>query len=255
METLFIGRNRIRLNETGSTNNYAAELMRQADMPEGTLITAEFQSQGRGQRSRIWQSEPGANILCTYVLKPVFLPLTYQFTLNKAVTLAVLRTAELFVPGSFLRIKWPNDLLMEGRKMAGILIENTISGSHIVRSLAGIGFNVNQTDFGDLGDHAASLKSELGSDIPLDDVQDALSSALEAVYLKLRSRKVYQIEDEYDAYLWGADEWHHFGKAGELCILRCETDGRLVTMNRNEEIQLWDHGSLKFPPLRHDNAE
>lgn len=255
METLFVGRNRIRLNETGSTNNYAAELMRQADMPEGTLVTAEYQSEGRGQRSRTWQSEPGANILCTYILKPVFLPLEHQFTLNKAVALAVLHTAELFVPGSFLRIKWPNDLLMEGRKMAGILVENTLSGRQIVRSLAGIGFNVNQTQFGALNNAAASLKTELEQIIPLEHVQDALSGALEAVYLKLRAGKFTFLAEEYDAYLWGRNEWHHFGEAGELCILHCDTEGRLVTQNRDEEIQHWEHGSLKFPPLRHDNAE
>ncbi len=222
-------------------------MMRQADMPEGTLITAEHQQEGRGQRNRKWASEAKANVLCTYILKPGFLSLDQQFALNKAVALAVLRTAEVFVPGSFLRIKWPNDLLMEGKKMAGILIENTLAGRQIVRSLAGIGFNVNQIDFGALQHEATSLKADLQQNIPVEHVQDALSTSLEALYLKLRAGKISQISDEYDSYLWGLHEWHWFGKAGELSIIGCDSAGRLMTTNRGGEKQCWEHGSIEFP--------
>ena len=222
-------------------------MMRQADMPEGTLITAEHQQEGRGQRNRVWISEPGANVLCTYVLKPRFLPIEQQFALNKAVALAVLRTAEVFVPGSFLRIKWPNDLLMEGKKMAGILVENTLSGRQIVRSLAGIGFNVNQTEFGALQNEATSLKADLQQSIPVEHVQDALSASLEALYLKLKAGKFSQISEEYDSFLWGLNEWHVFGAAGELSLVGCDAAGRLITINRKGEKQHWEHGSLEFP--------
>lgn len=246
METLFIGRNRIRLKAVASTNNYASELIRQHGISEGTLITAESQTAGRGQRLRPWHSQPGANILCTYVLQPRFLTINQQFLLNKAVALAVLDVVETLCPGSFLRIKWPNDILLEGRKLAGILLENTLQAGQIVRSLAGIGLNVNQTAFPPDLPFAHSLARELGTTLPLDSVQDRLSVQLEKYYLRLRRAEFSAIESAYDQHLFGIHQWVNFPETGPLQILGCDTLGQLRTRNTQQLEQRWQHGQLTW---------
>lgn len=247
VETLFIGKKQIHLNETVSTNNYAAEILRQVGAIEGTVITADYQSQGRGQRERHWQSAPGENLLCTFILKPTWLQIDQQFLLNKAIALAVHDTADAFSPGSFIRIKWPNDILLENRKLSGVLVENTVQSGQIVSTLAGIGFNVNQMSFEEGSGKPVSLKLELGVSIDLKHVLETLSSFLEGWYLRLKSGKFDQIEKAYDTALWRKDEWQLF-KSGEEQfegkIIGSDTMGKLKIEKRNAEVKSFSHGEI-----------
>jgi BirA family biotin operon repressor/biotin-[acetyl-CoA-carboxylase] ligase len=205
VKTLFIGRNRIRLDGVDSTNNYAAEMLRQVGTTEGTLITANYQTAGRGQRSNAWQSEAGKNILCTYILKPTWMAVDRQFALNKAVALAVQRTIQSFCVQKSVRIKWPNDVLVNDSKVAGILIENTVSGGQIVSSLAGIGMNVNQQQISIDGKKVISIADVLKHSVSLDALQDELSAQLEAVYLRLRNGNDKPIAQEFSEVLYKRD--------------------------------------------------
>lgn len=127
--------------EVASTNLTA----REGGCPAGTLVTAEYQTAGRGQRGNRWQSHAGENLTFSVVLEPGFLVAEEQFCLSKVASLALTDTlADL---GVAARIKWPNDIYVGDRKIAGILIENDLSGSVIRRSILGIGLNVNQTSF------------------------------------------------------------------------------------------------------------
>jgi BirA family biotin operon repressor/biotin-[acetyl-CoA-carboxylase] ligase len=247
VKTLFIGRNQIHLIETASTNNYAAEMLRQVGTMEGTVITADYQLEGRGQRDKAWHSSPGDNLLCTFVLKPTWLPLNRQFILNKAIALAVHDTADAFSPGSFIRIKWPNDILLENKKLSGILVESTIQSGQIVSTLAGIGFNVNQENFGEGSGKPVSLKLELGVSIDVKHVLETLSSFLEGWYLRLKSGKYDQIEDAYNAALWKRDEWQEFTFEDEKFegkIVGCDAMGKLKIEKRNAEIKSFSHGEI-----------
>ena len=247
VETLFIGKKQIHLNETGSTNNYAAEILRQVGAIEGTVITADYQLHGRGQRERHWQSAHGENLLCTFILKPTWLQIDQQFILNKAIALAVHDTADAFSPGSFIRIKWPNDILLENKKLSGILVENTVQSGQIVSTLAGIGFNVNQMRFEEGSGKPVSLKLELGVSIDVKHVLDTLSYFLEGWYLRLKSGKYDQIEDAYNAALWRKDEWQEFTLEDEKFegkIVGCDAIGKLKIENRNGEIKSFSHGEI-----------
>lgn len=249
VETLFIGRNHIHLSETASTNNYAAEMLRQVGTPEGTVVTTDYQSSGRGQRSNTWKSSPRENLLCTFILKPNWLPLKDQFQLNKAIALAVYDTAEAFCPGSFIRIKWPNDILLENKKLSGILIENAIHAGQIGSTLAGIGFNVNQENFGEGTGKPVSLKVELGVNVSIKHVLDVLSSFLEAWYLKLKAGKFEMIESVFNDALWKKDEWQLWQVKDEVLegkIVACDHDGRIVLVDKSNREFRFSHGEISL---------
>ncbi|HRF80543.1 MAG TPA: biotin--[acetyl-CoA-carboxylase] ligase, partial [Flavobacteriales bacterium] len=129
-----------------STNKTAAELLSLSKVQHGAAIVAREQTAGRGQRGRVWTSEPGADLTMSIVLKPERLRAEDQFVLGKMAALAVAEVVRGLVPG-VVRIKWPNDVLVEREKVAGILIKNEIVGELVQSSVVGIGINANSSGF------------------------------------------------------------------------------------------------------------
>jgi BirA family biotin operon repressor/biotin-[acetyl-CoA-carboxylase] ligase len=154
---------------------------------EGTVVITDSQSEGRGQRQNSWVSEAGLNLTCSLILRPVFLAAKDQFILSAAVALAVAETIDhFFDEQEQIKIKWPNDILVNGQKIAGILIENTLRKTNLETSIVGIGLNVNQIDF-PTEINATSLKQLTDSDIQIETVLDGLCSNLEKYYLQIRN--------------------------------------------------------------------
>ena len=127
--------------EVTSTNDIA----REGDYTHGDVVVADVQTAGRGQRGNRWESAGGANLTFSMVLRPTFLAVADQFLLSEAVALAIVDMLGDY--GITAQVKWPNDIYVDGRKIAGILIENDIMGAAMSRSIVGIGLNVNQTEF------------------------------------------------------------------------------------------------------------
>jgi len=202
MDTLFVGKRIIRLDSVDSTNNYAATLIQSENVAEGTAIMAGFQTSGRGQQQQTWVSAPSENILISFVLYPEFLTGSNIFLLSKGFSVAVWNTLIPYLPGNSLQIKWPNDILANGRKIAGMLIENSFSGTRCVASVLGLGLNVNQTVFPE-GVVATSLKTLTGLNHDLNAVITDLCHNLEAQYLRLRAGNYAVIEQEYLSKLYG----------------------------------------------------
>ena len=254
METLFIGRNRIELDNVDSTNNYAASVIQNQRLPEGTVIRANFQTGGRGQRGHIWESEPNMNLLCSIVLYPGFLDIRVQFLLNKTIALAVFNTVKEILPSAFISIKWPNDILLNERKLSGILIENTITGSQIVSSLAGVGINLNQTVFNDIKSNAISLKQVLNQTISTEEILAILCSQLEGLYLQLKFGNHQQLEQDYQNALWKKDELVDFWVEGKLFpafLKRVDQQGRLVVKAESDQVEYaFHHGEIEFSQKR-----
>lgn len=247
VKTLFIGRNQIRLNCIDSTNNYAAQMLRQTSISEGTLITSNYQSAGRGQRSNVWQSEPKKNILCTYILKPTWLGIERQFTLNKSIALAVFRAIRKYYESSDLKIKWPNDIFIGNRKVAGILMENVVAGSQIVSSLAGIGINVNQQNMSIDGRNVVSIADVIKQPISLDLFQDELSSQIEAVYLCLRRGNDEKIDQEFTLELFKRDEECMFETPAGLqrfIVRKVSSHGLLIVEDMEGNTLQFNHGEV-----------
>ena len=249
-KSLFIGSTTIRLERVDSSNNYARELVR-AKLPiEGTLIVADEQTDGRGQRSNSWVTEPKTNLTCSYILRPAFLAAKDQFMLSAAVALAVYETVSAFLPQNDVRIKWPNDILVDGRKIAGILIENSLRGSNIDYSIVGVGLNVNQTDFPkELKATSISVLSE--TETVLEEVLDQLNTHLEKHYLRLRQGNLQQVLSDLNRSLFGFNEQRLLkinGEDEQVTILGARPSGELQLQHQDGSNTLHQHHEIGWNP-------
>ena len=236
--TLFIGKVYHRFDEIASTNDYARELLAKSKPPEGTVIRAASQSAGRGQYGSRWLSAPGENLLMTIILYPTWLSANEQFHLSEAVALAVLDEVRLQIrrpqgpPLLRATVKWPNDIYLNDRKTAGILIQNTLSGSFLQSSIVGIGLNVNQREFPPEAPKATSLYLTSGERTDLDALANRLFAYVEQRYLQLKNGHTAALRSEYLQNLYGLGEHRTFTRANgsrfEGMIQRVADDGRLV---------------------------
>jgi BirA family biotin operon repressor/biotin-[acetyl-CoA-carboxylase] ligase len=144
---LSIGHAFIELGSVDSTNNYAMACATAGSASHGTLYFAHDQWAGKGTRGRTWTSKPGENIILSAVLEPVALVSSQAFALSACVALACQDLFSRYAGNEATRIKWPNDLYWGDRKAGGILIENSFRGDRWAFAVAGIGINVNQTEF------------------------------------------------------------------------------------------------------------
>jgi len=136
------GQRVIELDETDSTNSYAARLLHDQVPEEGTVIFTGGQTAGKGQRGSTWESEPFKNLLISYILYPGFLNIQDQFLLNQAIAIAILETLQSLTTAKIV-VKWPNDILINGKKVAGILLDAEVQGNSLCQIIIGIGVNSN----------------------------------------------------------------------------------------------------------------
>lgn len=191
--TLFIGKNVVFVPECSSTNDLANKLA-QSSKGEGTVVITNRQTAGRGQRGNSWQAAPEQNLTFSIIIRPIFLAIKDQFFLTVITALGVhdyLKNKAL----EKVQIKWPNDILVNDRKICGILLENQVQGTLITTSIIGIGLNILQEDFGVL--NATSLKKETGSIFSLPDELSQLLSFIESRYLQLRQGKCSDLLQDY----------------------------------------------------------
>lgn len=133
------------IKQTQSTNQLLRELLRETDLPEGYVIRTDFQTAGKGQPGNSWESETGKNLLFSILLYPEHISLNEHFIVSQLVSLSIINALNEFAEG--FCIKWPNDIYYFDKKIAGILIENSLQGTHIKSSVIGIGLNINQKAF------------------------------------------------------------------------------------------------------------
>lgn len=163
IDTEWVGRNLVFHRETGSTN-LDAKMLADEGAVTGTLVVADMQTAGRGRRGRDWVSPAGKDIYMSLLLRPLCRP-EKASALTLVMALAVLEAIEEIVPGC-IGIKWPNDIVMNGKKICGILTEMSaeLDGIHYV--VIGVGINVNQTEFDEeLRERATSLMIETKSTV------------------------------------------------------------------------------------------
>ena len=151
----------IELESVDSTNNYAMARIHEGLASDGLVCLARYQWAGKGQRGKSWLSEAGQNLIMSLVIEPAPLNLSRQFLFSAAVALG---TLDLFhsVDLPNCRIKWPNDIYLNDRKAAGILIESVIQGKTWPFAVVGIGMNLNQASFPAEIPNAVSLKQITG---------------------------------------------------------------------------------------------
>lgn len=202
-KTLFIGKNLIHVPTCGSTNDLAISLLQQAQAAEGTVVITDHQTAGRGQRGNQWQAEAQQNLTFSIVLRPLFLPVKDQFYLTICTALAISDYLQAKALPD-VKIKWPNDILCQKKKICGVLIENQIQGQSIVSSIVGIGLNIKQQSF--QSSMATSLYNVTKQEYSLPEELLQLLSYVEARYLMLRSGKKNDLLQNYLSNLFQLNE-------------------------------------------------
>ena len=204
----FFTDNYIKLDSATSTNNFAYNLLKSGKIKEGTVVTALHQSKGQGQMGLKWESEHGKNILMSIVLSPDIL-LKNQFHLNICISLALHDFAKKYFKKE-PKIKWPNDLLVDRKKLAGILIKNIVKSSTIKDAIVGIGLNVNQIKFKKYSLQATSMKKLLNKEFDIEELQKELLDCIELRYLQLKRKEFVKIHEEYVAVLYDFNQWRYY---------------------------------------------
>jgi BirA family biotin operon repressor/biotin-[acetyl-CoA-carboxylase] ligase len=237
METLFIGSNLIFLPEVDSTNSYAIELLKNVNLPEGTVIHTANQTSGRGQRGNVWNTLPGHNLTLSVILKPGFLELKDQFRLYQISALACYDVmTEILDQSQFdIKIKWPNDILVNEKKIAGILIENIVNNTTINFSVIGIGINVKQGEF-DEKINATSLQILTKTELNLEAILRLLCKYLEKYYLLLRNAKYSELSELYLQHFYGLNQWRDFevGNRKETLLVKGISDKGLLLLQTKQ---------------------
>lgn len=239
------GQTIISLNTVDSTNNYAANMVQAGEAAEGTVVMAQFQENGRGQRGRFWQSAHGANLLMSIILRPEGLLAMQQFSLSQVIGIGLVNYLKFKQINAL--IKWPNDIYVNGKKIAGTLIENSIRGDKIEYSVAGIGLNVNQVDFENEA-IATSIKAETGEHAFPDIVLKELLPYLENAYRELLFDSVLRT-NAYYRFLMGYNQLMQFqsdGKIFNAFITGVGPTGKLMLTNLHGEKSEWDFQQIKL---------
>ena len=201
----------IRLNEVDSTNNWLKA--NGAAYGHGTVVTAAAQTAGRGQRGNSWESLPGANITMSMLIEPRDVTASQQFAVSEVVSLAVVDTLREFLGDDApVAVKWPNDIYWNDRKICGILIENVLCGTRILRSVVGIGLNVNQREFLSDAPNPVSMYQIAGHEFDVEEVLQILSQNIMGYcgeYLS-SSEGMEQLHGLYMRNLWRREGLHPY---------------------------------------------
>ncbi len=196
--------NIIEFSELASTNTLAAEKLASGEAKHGDVIQAHHQSSGRGRAAgRIWNDEPGASLLMSVVLTNIPEPaplLQYRVALAVVAALRTLHRAESVSENKF-RLKWPNDILWNGKKICGILLEAQWNASIMRSAIAGIGINVRQSSFPESLEGIATSLLASGIDVEVNDIRDTVLEELRlemkgnrSVIVRLRSELAWMSE-------------------------------------------------------------
>ena len=228
MRTRYIGQQLIEFPSVSSTNKVAAEQLALSKLQHGAVVLAHEQTAGRGQHGRSWSSAKDLDLTFSIALLPKRMKVAEQFVLVSLSALAVHEVVHALQPAD-VRIKWPNDLLVGRRKIAGILIKTEVIGQLVQSAIVGIGLNVNNNVL-DVDMNATSLKLVTGISHDRHELLDRICEALE--------RRLTRWEDdeedgiaELSALLWSRGAWADLLLDGKLVKgrpLDVERSGKLI---------------------------
>jgi len=216
-------------------------------VPEGTVVSTGFQTQGKGQAGAIWDSGKDQNIMMSILLYPKFINIQDQFLISKAVALAVFDLVSGLLNTEDAKVKWPNDILVSGQKICGILIENGLKGEQFDYCIVGMGINVNEVF---MDKKRTSLKTITAIDYDLRYVEKLLFSCLEARYLQLKTNPE-GISKDYLEALFGFENTMLFIEnitkmRFHGVIKGINKDGKLI-VSSGDGSKMYDLKEITFP--------
>ncbi len=227
-----------KLDAISSTNDFLKELTKQKQLENFTVVSTQFQTNGKGQASNKWISDKGKNLLFSMLVKCSSLKIENQAYLNFAISLAIFNVLKKYLASIY--IKWPNDIMADDQKICGILIENTVKYRQISQSIVGIGLNVNQLNFKNLPNAvslAFLLKKELNSDLLL----EALIISIKKQVALLENSSFKNLKIAYEKHLFKKGIYSSFKTNKGVDIY-----GKIIGVSANGLLQIeLDNGVVK----------
>ena len=236
--------NIIKLDAIDSTNNYLKKIILNEGVNDYTVVTAKFQTQGKGQLGTEWESEHSKNLICSVYKKEINIKVQDQFVISALVSLALIKTLRK-VNLSNMHIKWPNDIMSDNKKICGILIENIVKENYIKDTVIGIGLNVNQTIFNNLP-NAASIKNLIGTTCSIDEILKDLVKNVKYYFNELDKSSINSIFEKYEDALFRINKPSTFKNSkGEIFSGYIKGVSRLGKLNVMLEDNLVESYDLK----------
>jgi BirA family biotin operon repressor/biotin-[acetyl-CoA-carboxylase] ligase len=216
-----------------SSNSYAAKLLKNDTVQEGTIIYTNYQTTGRGQIGNTWESESGKNLLISLILYPSTIKPADQFIISKVISLGICDYLRQHTGN--VSIKWPNDIYVNNDKIAGILIEASIIQDEIENIIAGIGLNINQKIFKSDAPNPVSLGMITGTDYNIEECLKNMALHLDKRYKQLLMGKRSEIDSEYLSMLYRVQQWYDYSDENGIF------EGRIISVNESGRLQIEDH--------------
>ncbi len=239
---LFNDKISIYVTECLSTNDFLTNLLKSKKISEGDSVITDYQHKGRGQRNNIWSSENGSNILFSFLLSPELM-VKNQFYLHVIISNAIIKSLKkINIDG---KIKWPNDIYVQNKKIAGILIESFISGKKVQNSIIGIGINLNQKIFSGLNATSVFIESNKLNDRST--FIKILKNSIETEYFDMNINMIKGIK-KYKSLLYGLNEMKKFKSFSKIFyakIIDVSQNGDII-LNINNKQKSFSHGSISL---------
>lgn len=242
----------IRLDEVDSTNNY----LRRLDAPGDsrmTLVTAEYQTAGRGADTNRWESARGENLLLSLRVMPSRLPADRMFAISEATAMALVTALTSSLPPAPspapFTIKWPNDIYFGDSKVAGILIENDLQGATVLRSTIGIGINVNQRHFVSDAPNPRSLADIVGHDVERRLVLESFMLHFTRRMRQIDEGDLDTLHEDYKHHLYRLHEEHEYIDTGgrfRATLINVEPSGHLVLRDTEGRLRRYAFKEVRF---------
>lgn len=235
----------IELDYTDSTNNYAMQLINDDKAYPGLTVIAGSQTNGKGQRGKNWLDEPGNSLLMSIITSPKQ-AIWEQFPFSASVAVAIANVLQKLMPRTSVKIKWPNDIIINDKKAGGILIENILHGSRWTYSIIGLGLNVRQ-DALPMLPNGISLKMACGKETNMHLLRNEIrDQVMNTVLFPMSSTLIMQ---EYNGLLYRKGMYQKFSDFNGTWfaeILHTRTDGAIEVLLENGNTVFYHHGQVKW---------
>ena len=218
----------IHLTQTDSTNHW----LREHSSDGNVIVWTDYQTAGKGCGTNTWESQKGENLLFSMLCHPREVPVSQQFALSEAIALTLHGVLCRLLPDKQVSVKWPNDIYVDNRKIAGILIENRLRGNVLADCIIGVGLNVNQDVFLSDAPNPVSLRMLTGQTYDRATLLHDIATAFKQEYRRCGGQEQHF---DYVTRLYRNEGFHAFRDAEgtfEAELETVETDGHLILRDR-----------------------
>jgi BirA family biotin operon repressor/biotin-[acetyl-CoA-carboxylase] ligase len=237
-------KNSFYIKQTLSTNALSWEMNSEKSLTEGWIIYTDYQSAGKGQPGNAWESSKGMNLLFSVMLHPVHMPMDELFLISQLVSIAIKKALDEYTTN--ITVKWPNDIYWNDKKLAGILIENSLQGNKIMSVVVGIGLNVNQKLFLSNAPNPVSLIQITGKRHNRKQLLQQICQHIMELYYEMDKEKIRKI---YAESLYRNNGFYSFESNNEpfqAKILKVQPDGMLELETEKGELKSFYFKEVQF---------